>query len=106
MKPVSTAFALLWRNGDTAASLHGDRRKPVDPALHSEEIYGIYDLSPARPYDMKEVIGRIIDSSAFDEYKPEYGKTIICGYARIGGFAVGIVANQKLHAQQTDHERP
>src|SRR4051812_33522085 len=81
-----------------------DRRKPVDPALHPEEIYGIYDSSPARPYDMKEVIGRIIDGSAFDEYKPEYGKTIVCGYARIGGFAVGIVANQKLHAQQTDHE--
>src|SRR6059036_3267130 len=40
----------------------------------------------------------------FDEYKPEYGKTVICGYARVGGFAVGIVANQKLHAQQTDHE--
>jgi 3-methylcrotonyl-CoA carboxylase beta subunit len=81
-----------------------DRRKPVDPALHHEEIYGIYDSSPARPYDMKEILGRIVDGSAFDEYKPEYGKTIICGYARLGGFAVGIVANQKLHAQQTDHE--
>jgi acetyl-CoA carboxylase carboxyltransferase component len=62
--------------------------------LHEEEIYGIYDSSPARPYDMKEILGRIVDGSAFDEYKPEYGKTIICGYARIGGFAVGIVANQ------------
>src|ERR1044071_7366580 len=81
-----------------------DRRKPVDPALHEEEIYGIYDSSPASPYDMKEILGRVVDGSAFDEYKPEYGKTIICGYARIGGFAVGIVANQKLHAQQTDHE--
>ena len=53
---------------------------------------------------MKEILARIVDGSRFDEYKPEYGKTIICGYARIGGFAVGIVANQKLHAQQTDHE--
>src|ERR1700754_3690378 len=53
---------------------------------------------------MKEVLARVLDGSRFDEYKPEYGKTIICGYARIGGFAVGIVANQKLHAQQTDHE--
>jgi acetyl-CoA carboxylase carboxyltransferase component len=50
------------------------------------------------------VIGRIVDASKFDEYKAEYGKTIVCGYARIGGFAVGIVANQKLHAQATDHE--
>ncbi len=81
-----------------------DRKKPVDPAHTAEEIYGIYDASPARPYDMKEVLARIIDESRFDEYKPDYGKTVICGYARIGGFAVGIVANQKLHAQQIDHE--
>src|SRR6266487_103673 len=81
-----------------------DRKKPVPPALAAEEIYGIYDPSPARPYDMKEILARIVDASHFDEYKPEYGKTVICGYARIGGFAVGIVANQKLHAQQTDHE--
>jgi 3-methylcrotonyl-CoA carboxylase beta subunit len=81
-----------------------DRRKPEPPALAGEEIYGIYDSSPARPYDMKEILARIIDGSRFDEYKPEYGKTLICGYARIGGFAVGIVANQKLHTQATDHE--
>jgi acetyl-CoA carboxylase carboxyltransferase component len=81
-----------------------DRKKPVPPALAAEEIYGIYDSSPARPYDIKEVIARIVDSSKFEEYKPEYGKTLVCGYARIGGFAVGIVANQKLHAHATDHE--
>jgi acetyl-CoA carboxylase carboxyltransferase component len=81
-----------------------DRKQPADPAMTAEEIYGIYDASPARPYDMKEILARIVDESRFDEYKPEYGKTLICGYARIGGFAVGIVANQKLHAQQTDHE--
>jgi 3-methylcrotonyl-CoA carboxylase beta subunit len=81
-----------------------DRKKPVDPAMTAEEIYGIYDASPARPYDMKEILARIVDESRFDEYKSEYGKTLICGYGRIGGFAVGIVANQKLHAQRTDHE--
>jgi acetyl-CoA carboxylase carboxyltransferase component len=81
-----------------------DRKQPVDPAMSAEEIYGAYDASSARPYDMKEILARIVDESRFDEYKPEYGKTLICGYARIGGFAVGIVANQKLHAQQTDHE--
>src|SRR6266496_2259625 len=81
-----------------------DRKKPVTPALAGEEIYGIYDSSPARPYDIREVIARITDASKFDEYKREYGKTLVCGYARIGGFAVGIVANQKLHAQATDHE--
>jgi 3-methylcrotonyl-CoA carboxylase beta subunit len=81
-----------------------DRKKPIEPALAAEEIYGIYDSSPARPYDMKEILARVLDGSEFDEYKSEYGKTLICGYGRIGGFAVGIVANQKLHAQQTDHE--
>src|SRR5882724_6633213 len=81
-----------------------DRKQPIEPALTAEEIYGIYDASPARPYDMKEILARIVDESRFDEYKSEYGKTLICGYARIGGFAVGIVANQKLHAHQTDHE--
>jgi len=81
-----------------------DRKKPVPPALAAEEIYGIYDSSPARPYDVREVIARITDASKFDEYKAEYGKTLVCAYARIGGFAVGIVANQKLHAQATDHE--
>jgi acetyl-CoA carboxylase carboxyltransferase component len=81
-----------------------DRKKPVPPALAAEETYGIYDSSPSRPYDVKEVIARITDASKFDEYKPEYGKTLVCGYARIGGFAVGIVANQKLHAHAIDHE--
>jgi 3-methylcrotonyl-CoA carboxylase beta subunit len=46
----------------------------------------------------------VLDGSRFDEYKSEYGKTLVCGYGRIGGFAVGIVANQKLHAHATDHE--
>jgi len=81
-----------------------DRKQPVDPAMLAEEIYGAYDASPARPYDMKEILARILDESRFDEYKPEYGKTLICGYGRVGGFAVGIVANQKLHAHQIDHE--
>src|SRR5579864_5798611 len=67
-----------------------DRKKPEEPALAGEEIYGIYDSSPGRPYDMKEIVARIVDGSRFDEYKPEYGKTVLCGYARIGGFAVGI----------------
>jgi acetyl-CoA carboxylase carboxyltransferase component len=53
---------------------------------------------------MREVIARIVDGSKFDEYKAEYGQTVLCGYARIGGYAVGIVANQKLHVQQTDQQ--
>ena len=52
---------------------------------------------------MKEIIARIVDGSEFDEYNAEYGETVLCGYARIGGYAVGIVANQKTHVHQIDH---
>jgi acetyl-CoA carboxylase carboxyltransferase component len=75
---------------------------PESPLYASEELYGIYESDPSRPYDMREVIARIVDGSKFDEYKAEYGQTVLCGYARIGGYAVGIVANQKLHVQATD----
>src|SRR5690242_8658599 len=73
-----------------------------EPALPKDQLLGIVDADPARPYDMKEIIGRIVDGSRFDEYKAEYGKTLLCGYARIGGLAVGIVANQKTHVQELD----
>src|SRR5581483_1748782 len=79
-----------------------DRKKPEAPRFAAEELYGIYEANPARPYDMKEIIARVVDGSRFDEYKAEYGQTVICGFARIGGFAVGIVANQKTHVQQID----
>ena len=79
-----------------------DRIAAQPPALPSEQILGIYEADPAKPYDMKEIIARIVDASRFDEYKAEYGKTVLCGYARIGGFAAGIVANQKMHVQQVD----
>jgi acetyl-CoA carboxylase carboxyltransferase component len=75
---------------------------PESPLYAAEELYGIYESDPSRPYDMREVIARIVDGSKFDEYKAEYGQTVLCGYARIGGYAVGIVANQKQHVQQTD----
>jgi acetyl-CoA carboxylase carboxyltransferase component len=87
----------------------GDRRgapfsitKAKEPAYPAEEMYGIFESDPGRSYDMKEIVARIVDGSRFDEYKAEYGKTVLCGYARIGGHAVGIVANQKLHVPMTD----
>jgi 3-methylcrotonyl-CoA carboxylase beta subunit len=79
-----------------------NRVKAEPPAYAAEEIYGIFEADGMRPYDMKEIIARIVDGARFDEYKAEYGKTVVCGLARIGGFAVGIVANQASPAQQTD----
>ncbi len=78
------------------------RDRPKDAA---EDLYGLIDPDPAKAasnvYDMREVIARIVDRSEFDEYKAEFGRTLLCGYARMGGRAVGIVANQKVHQSQT-----
>ncbi|MBB5337801.1 acyl-CoA carboxylase subunit beta [Tunturiibacter gelidoferens] len=75
------------------------------PKFAAEDLYGLIDPDPAKAasnvYDMREVIARIVDRSEFDEYKAEFGRTVLCGYARIGGRAVGIVANQKMHQSQT-----
>jgi acetyl-CoA carboxylase carboxyltransferase component len=67
-----------------------------------EEVYGLLNPAPGTSniYDMREVIARIADRSEFDEYKAEFGRTVLCGYARIGGYAVGIVANQKTNQNQ------
>ncbi len=65
------------------------------PAKNPEEIFGILPKSRQEPYDMYEIIDRLIDAGSFDEYKADYGKTLITGYARIDGWAVGIVANQR-----------
>ncbi|WP_212004105.1 acyl-CoA carboxylase subunit beta [Chitinophaga sp. HK235] len=72
-----------------------DRITPVPPALPEEDLNGILPADSTRPYDMLEIISRLVDDSAFDQYKQDYGKSIICGYARIDGWAVGIVANQR-----------
>jgi acetyl-CoA carboxylase carboxyltransferase component len=80
-----------------------DRVKALAPLYAAEELYGIYESDPSRQYDMREIIARVVDESRFDEYKAGYGETLLCGYARIDGNAVGIVANQKLHAKQIDH---
>ncbi len=73
-----------------------DRKEPKAPKENPEEIYGIMPDSRVKPYEIKEIIKRIVDDSEFDEYKEAYGKSIVCGYARIEGWAVGIVANQRL----------
>ena len=65
------------------------------PKEDEKEIYGILPRDRAKPYNMKEIIARLVDKSEFEEYKEDYGKSIICGYARVDGWAVGIVANQR-----------
>ena len=65
------------------------------PARNPEDAYGIFPAEGARPYDMMEIIETIVDADSFDPFKKDYGQTIVCGYARIDGWAVGIVANQR-----------
>jgi acetyl-CoA carboxylase carboxyltransferase component len=72
-----------------------NRVKAEKPALEPKDIYGILPISRADQYDMYEIIKRLVDNSEFDEYKGDYGKTLITAYARIDGWAVGIVANQR-----------
>ncbi|MBZ5540798.1 MAG: acyl-CoA carboxylase subunit beta [Acidobacteriia bacterium] len=90
--------ALVDKMGAANASpfSHEKAREPLYPG---EEIYSVFSSDPAKQYDMREVIARVVDGSEFEEYRVEYGETLLCGYARIGGWAVGIVANQKKHVQ-------
>ncbi len=71
-----------------------DRIKSSAPQKNPEELYGIFP-SDGKPYEMLDIIERIVDNSDFEQFKEDYGKTIICGYGRIDGWAVGIVANQR-----------
>ena len=72
-----------------------NRIKSEKPLQKEEEIYGILPKSRSEQYDMYEILQRIVDESKWDEYKPDYGKTLITAYARIDGWAVGVIANQR-----------
>jgi 3-methylcrotonyl-CoA carboxylase beta subunit len=72
-----------------------DRKEPKPPTLNPKDIFGIIPEDRSKPYDTLEIIKRMTDDSEFTEYKAGYGKTIVCGTARIDGWAVGIVANNR-----------
>ncbi|WP_199611431.1 carboxyl transferase domain-containing protein [Flocculibacter collagenilyticus] len=73
-----------------------DIKAPKEPAYDPKEIYGIVGTDLKKPFDVKEVIARIVDDSDFDEFKQFYGSTLVCGFARIFGYPVGIVANNGI----------
>jgi 3-methylcrotonyl-CoA carboxylase beta subunit len=85
---------LIGRLGYTAKACF-DRIASKEPVKDSKELLNIQSEGNGKPYDMLEIIERIVDNSEYDEFKQDYGKTILCGYARIDGWAVGIVANQR-----------
>jgi 3-methylcrotonyl-CoA carboxylase beta subunit len=100
--------SLVEKIGQRAPSPELFRRRPFDPAIDApcysaEDLYTLLNPAPgaSNVYDMREVIARIVDRSEFDEYKADFGRTVLCGYAWVGGNAVGIVANQKTNQRDT-----
>ena len=81
-----------------------NRIDPKAPVKNPSEVYGIFPEGNLKPYDMREIIDTIVDESSFQEFKKDYGKTLICGYARVEGWSVGIVANQRLNIKNTKGE--
>ena len=82
----------LNRNKRPAAAL----RAPADPLYDPEDLYGIIPTDPRKPFDVREVIARIVDGSEFDEFKQLYGTTLVCGFAHVFGYPVGIIANNGI----------
>ncbi len=79
-----------------------DRIATAEPHFAGEDLYGLVSADGQRPYEMRDVLACLLDDSLFDEYRPEFGATLLCGFGRIGGFAVGIVANQKHPVRRAD----
>jgi 3-methylcrotonyl-CoA carboxylase beta subunit len=75
---------------------HGEVAAPAEPLYPAEEIYGIVPQDTRYPYEVREIIARLVDGSALTEFKPLYGKTLVCGFARIHGYPVGILANNGI----------
>jgi len=82
----------LYKNKPLAPSDHA----PVAPKYAAEELYGVIPVDTRKPFDVREIIARIVDDSDFDEFKSRFGTTLICGFARIEGMAVGIIANNGI----------
>ncbi|EAQ38829.1 propionyl-CoA carboxylase beta chain [Dokdonia sp. MED134] len=91
---LNTIKKLMGKIGDYTKAGY-NRIEPAKPAKDPEELFGILPASRADQYDMRDIIDRLVDNSEFDEYKEGYGQSILTGYARINGWAVGIVANQR-----------
>ena len=71
-------------------------RPPAEPLYPAEEVYGVIPTDPRKPYDVREIIARIVDGSELDEFKQLYGTTVVCGFAHLYGYPVGIIANNGI----------
>ena len=71
-------------------------REPREPLFAPEEVYGVVSADGRRPFDVRDIIARLVDGSEFDEFKKLYGQTLVCGFAHIWGYPVGIIANNGI----------
>jgi len=83
-------------NLNSVKQLSGDVRAPLPPRFDASELYGIIPKDSRIPFDVREIIARVVDDSEFDEFKKLYGATLVCGFARIHGYPVGIIANNGI----------
>ncbi|MBI4123853.1 MAG: methylcrotonoyl-CoA carboxylase [Betaproteobacteria bacterium] len=93
------ALALVRRivsNLNQKKSVSLDVREPRDPLYPAEELYGVIPADPRKPYDVRELIARIVDGSELDEFKQNYGTTLVTGFAHLHGYPVGILANNGI----------
>ena len=79
-----------------AARAQLNMREPREPLYAAEEIYGVVPTDVRKPFDVRDIIARLVDGSEFDEFKKLYGQTLICGFAHIWGYPVGIIANNGI----------
>src|SRR5262249_51679580 len=86
----------IVENLNHSKTMRADLRPPRDPAYDPQEIYGLIPADPRKPYDVREVLARILDGSEFDEFKALYGTMLVCGFARLLGYLVGVVANNGI----------
>jgi acetyl-CoA carboxylase carboxyltransferase component len=93
---LEIARAIVANLGAAGKRLPEDRIESEEPAYDPKEIYGILPADVRQSYDVREVIARLVDGSRFQEFKARYGTTLVCGFARIAGFSIGIVANNGI----------
>ncbi len=84
------------RNINRAKQKSGVQVAPVAPRFDAQELYGVIPVDTRKPFDVREIIARVVDNSEFDEFKARYGTTLVCGFAHIEGMPVGIIANNGI----------
>ena len=92
----SASAAISLRSGKSRKNGRSSRQRSEPPLYDPDELYGIIPDDIKKGFEMREVIARIVDGSRFHEYQPAYGNTLVCGYANIWGYKVGILANNGI----------